>query len=772
MKVISSHSKPLLLAACAVILLALLGRVLPAQAHPAAQATPGQTSQPAPTLAAPTPTRAAPTAAGPNAFTFSTLEPTKGQPLTDRLMHGPYDSYRVRFSLPMNWELLEGAEIQLSLNPFFTRALAVDGEQTSVATGGALDVTFNGKLLTTILLDWSGPRTISIPIPVEALTPTRTDGRHELYLFLDAAVDCDLDHKTTLGVGADSRFIFPHELGDAPTDLRLLPRPLYQVSAFQPTTALLIVPDQPSAAEMQAALTVAAGLGRVTSGNLPLQLVAYSQLTPTLRSNAHLIFIGRPQAFPLLSTLDLPAPLNTAAESGFNTPIAQPSDGILQMAVSAWNRANVALVVSGGSDEGVVKAAQALSAFYVRPGLLSNLAIVAQVQTSIAIPTVTEDRTFADLGYDAVTETGFSLHYTEFLFFVPPGQVTTAEAFLDLVFSSSAMLDYARSGLVIYLNDQVIGSLRFSDETTQVTTTRIKIPIYAVHPGFNRLTLVSDLIPLDYCSELVLNNLWVSYSPTSLLHLPLQPVAELLVRPQGLNTYPFPFIDSPTLDQLAFILPTQDVEAWNTAAQIAADLGLKSNGTLVALQVVFADQPPEALGAAHDWVIVGRASSLPILQAIRDSLPAPFDEGSDLATERSFQVAYRLPPGVSLGYLEYLPAPWAAERAILAVLGSTAEGLAWSSAALTDARLSGKLGGDFAVVNGEQILTADTRLGVGSGNLSATAAPAATSPAPTPYVSQPQMAERPGWLLPAIIASALLTVAVIAMAVTSAIRRR
>ncbi|HNT24291.1 MAG TPA: cellulose biosynthesis cyclic di-GMP-binding regulatory protein BcsB [Anaerolineales bacterium] len=757
MKSISSKSRTFALtattiAAACLTLLALFCLPSPAQAQPPQQATPA----PQPTVG---PGDISDTT---NAFSFTTLG------LTDRLMHGPYDSYRVRFSLPMNWSLSEGAEIQLHLNPFFTNALGEGGHEVDVATGGALDVTFNDELLTTIILDWSGPRVISIPIPAEALTPARTDGRHELYIFLDAAIDCELDHKTTLGIDADSIFILPHALADAPADLRLLPRPLYQANPLMPSTTLLIVPDQPSAAELQAALTIAAGFGRITAGNMPIQLLSLSQLTPELQANAHLVFVGRPEGLPILSSLDLPAPWSPA---GFSILEALPSDGILQMAVSTWNRAYVALVVSGNSDEGVIKAAQALSSSYVRPGALPNLAIVADVEKSIAIPAVAEDRTFADLGYDAVTETGYSLHYTEFVFFIPPGQVTTDEAFFDLVFASSAMLNYDRSGLVVYLNDQIIGSLRFTDETTQVTTQRIQVPAFSVRSGYNSLMLVSELVPLDYCSELVLNNLWVSYSPTSLLHLPLVPASDLLARVQGLNTYPFPFVNSPTLEQLGFILPLQDAVAWNTAAQIAADLGQKSNGALVALQATFADQPVDALPANVDWLIVGRASSLPILQTIHDALPASFDPGSDLANESSFQVTYRLPAGTSLGYLEYLLSPWESQRSILAALGSTDQGLAWVSQALTTPSLSSKLAGDFAVINGEQILTADTRLGLGSGNLGATAAPATTL-VPTPYVSQPVVVERPGWLLPAIVASGVLIAVVVVIAVISAIRKR
>jgi hypothetical protein len=92
----------------------------------------------------------------------------------------------------------------------------------------------------------------------------------------------------------------------------------------------------------------------------------------------------------------------------------------------------------------------------------------------------------------------------------------------------------------------------------------------------------------------------------------------------------------------------------------------------------------------------------------------------------------------------------------MTVLGSTSEGLVWSGNALILQTLRSKLTGNYAVVNREQILTTDTRIGIVS-NLSATAVPDAL---PTVISLSPTTAiiSRPKWILPAIIVFSLLIV--------------
>jgi hypothetical protein len=81
-----------------------------------------------------------------------------------------------------------------------------------------------------------------------------------------------------------------------------------------------------------------------------------------------------------------------------------------------------------------------------------------------------------------------------------------------------------------------------------------------------------------------------------------------------------------------------------------------------------------------------------------------------------------------------------------------------------------QLSGNFAVVHEKQILTSDTRIGLGTGNLSATLAP--TAIAQITEIKLAPSPERPGWLLPALIASVILFIGILAGVIVIAIRRR
>src|SRR5205823_3209394 len=118
---------------------------------------------------------------------------------------------------------------------------------------------------------------------------------------------------------------------------------------------------------------------------------------------------------------------------------------------------------------------------------------------------------------------------------------------------------------------------------------------------------------------------------------------------------------------------------------------------------------PEQVRKERDLLLVGRPSALPLVNELGSALPAPFTPGSAVASEPDATVAYQTPQDASLGYLELLAAPWSGERTVLAVLGSTDEGLRWAGAALTTPKLRGALTGNLAVISGDQINSRDTR---------------------------------------------------------------
>ena len=168
--------------------------------------------------------------------------------------------------------------------------LAAEGEPV----GATMDITFNGRLITTLILLNGPDQVYRVNIPDKALQPIRSDGRHELLLFLNAGLDCDYEfHHTLAIVSAQSFFILPHKLVPPPIDLALLPRPIYQLDSFLPGAATVVIPDSPTSDELRAALITAASLGRMSGGNLPVQFTRSSQITPDQQLKSDLVFVGK-----------------------------------------------------------------------------------------------------------------------------------------------------------------------------------------------------------------------------------------------------------------------------------------------------------------------------------------------------------------------------------------------------------------------------------------------------------------------------------------------
>jgi hypothetical protein len=694
--------------------------------------------------------------------------------LSEVYLYGPYDALRVRFSLPPTWELGEGAELRLVMSAsVINEGVANAPLYTGGAIAGSLDVTFNGQLISSLALQSGRNVLYQVSIPVDALVPVRSDGRHELYLFLNAGIDCDLDfHRTTLLISPESALILPHELVSPPVSLAQLPKPFYAQGLFLIDPAAIIVPDAPSAAELQAALTVAASFGRLTAGNLPLTLLPQGRLSE-VQETANLIFVGKSSELQGLPTIREAVP-----------PIAQAEDGVLQIALSPWNPARVLLTVTGETDAGVVKAAQALSTGRLQTGDETDLAVIADVRSDLAVGEIpATDRSFADLGAEVQTITGIGTNDLFFSFYIPPGQVANPDAYLDLVYTHSDLVDYGRSGAIIFLNGQPLGSVRLNDENSRLTTERFSIPASLLLPGDNQLVVQAELAPLDECTAFDWDSMWFTIFPDSLLHIPLSPAPFVTNLLRDLGVYPYPFVGDPTLGSLAFIVPQGDLLAWQTAARIAFGMSNRANGALYQLSVAFADQAPEDLLRTRDLILVGQPDQLPLLQELNDELPAPFEAGSNLAVERDSQVLYRIPVGTSLGYLQLVPSKWSSTNTVLAVLGSTPQGLTWAGDALIVGTLRSKLNGDFAVVQGEQVLSSDSRRSAGTGNLAATLAPTAgvvvepeAAPTITPIPVQPASpgAQPPApdnnWILPVVIGLGALMVIVLGVAIVSGLR--
>jgi hypothetical protein len=684
-------------------------------------------------------------------------------------LNGPYDSTTNVFGLPADWKLNGDARLELNLT--VSSNLLTVGSVSGNAdfnAGGILTVLVNRNVVATIPLVQNGEIQQSVIVPESALVSLRPDGRMELSFTFDSGLSCDINQQMIVYIHQSSIMVLPHEIVLPDTTLARFPYPLYQDSIF-PDAALVVIPDQPSAGELQAAFTVAAGLANLTSSALALDMATVSQVTPEQLSASSIILVGRAESLPLLAELQLPLPVDS---QGFG--LSNADDGVAQMTISSWNPSHVVFVVSGNTDLGVEKAAQATTTGVFRANSAPNLAIVQAIEPEQIPTTIPVNQSLSDLGYDSRTfsqntgsltsssANGTSTTFS-YKFYIPAGQVPTSEAYFELAFGHSSLINYSRSGAIISINGQPIHSIRLSDEFANNAVNKIKtsIPPATILNGYNRLDVQVTLFPPDVCTVQSLRGLWFTIWPESNLYLPLTPALVSLSNAVDLGSYPAPYVLNSTLSSTALVVQKDSIETWQSAFKIAYYLGDRANGAITTLKAFYGDNIPENERAGSDFLIIGQPSKMPILTEINEKLPAPFE--NDTAKESNLQVTYRIKPDAPQGYVQLLPSPWNENNVIIATAGNTMQGTLWAANALIDTTLRNKLAGNFAAVTDTQVVTADTRVNVLSVSLPANSdgstvtASEQTVVLPTNLDLNPPPTQRPGWIMQVILASVALT---------------
>jgi hypothetical protein len=678
----------------------------------------------------------------------------------------PFDSTRVLFSIPANWRLAPGGEVQLDYDVTLSGADAgLIGSQNPY--GGTLLVTFNGQVVTTISLKELGTHTMQFPLPPKGLTSVRQDGRHELTISLDAQFSCLYNIRAIVTIKPTSTFKLPFEVSAPELNLSRLPAPFHLRNALVPDRTLLVVPTDPDIKELQAALNVMSGFGSLVGEQFDFGLVSADELTDDLRANSNLIFVGRPEQLDLLSAVKFP--LTVENKKFVSLPTESAADGVIEMAVSPWNESKVVLLISGGSLDAVVKSAQAISSGNVLTYENPALAYVAEVQPlSDSLPVI-EDFTFQSLGYKNETLSGLGLNSVQYLFNASKEQVASKDALINLIYYHSGLLDYGFSSFSVELNNEVISSTAFSKESEQLSTLQVKIPPGILRFGENRLTVSARMLTTTSCDATGFSDPWLTISDQSNIHLPaVTSVSSSTPSLLDLKFFPNLFMTHSDLGDVAFILPKSAPSNWKIAGQMAYELGRSSNPLISNLEAVYADNVPQQVLDENSLIVIGRSSTIPLLSQINNQLPAPFDIASDTANESNMQVVYRIPKGMNVGYLELLDSPFNVEKPILVLAGNSDDGLVMAGNALILNELRSQLTGVFAVTNGTQIAT-----GSASSAFSAvgTLVPPQASVITTPIAgtsSLPDTLAPPSWLLPLLAISAIAILLIIGWVIVNA----
>ena len=250
----------------------------------------------APTADQPTPTPAAPTG---EAVRLSLAD----LGYDEKSLTSPCSGTQYTFRLPLDWRVTDGL---LDLEYSYTY-IPLTTDEPPRSYFGDLQVSLDGRPLAAWPLyePHQEHRHWRVPLPPATFNDD-PGGRRTLDIALEAAVLCNVPHRGTLVIHSTSALELRYRLVPLTPDLGDYPRPFYQRS-FDPDLVYFVLPERPSAAEVQAAADIAARLGELTSG-MVLSATTDAALLGNLRAgrviSTHLIVVGQPATNRLTRWLD------------------------------------------------------------------------------------------------------------------------------------------------------------------------------------------------------------------------------------------------------------------------------------------------------------------------------------------------------------------------------------------------------------------------------------------------------------------------------------
>jgi hypothetical protein len=557
-------------------------------------------------------------------------------------------------------------------------------EQSSV------NVVFNGRALRVLRLDASNvdPQRYTFAVPRELVRKDFNQLRLEYAMTLGQVCE-DPAHPALFatvlgasqlridGVGSAAR------LAQEPPNLGAYPYPFFRTGYPRAAPVAIVVPDAPTAAELTAAVRLAADLaGRVDFESGALELSSHSALTAQALAARQLIVIGTPARQPLAGELLGAAGL--AASAGQLTRDGQPlapDDGVLALAVSPWNAAVRALLVSGTTDAALARAVDALTT----PEPAALLAGGGAVLTE-PVPAAAADRgparafTFRQLGQADRTVQG-TLPDTATVSFIAPALASEAHAELDLLVTTPETVDSGHSNLGVDLNGMLVQTLALQRSGTRAAY-RVALPAAQLRPGLNTLRLRTTLYPDrgdEDCSYDAPERVWATLHDDSAVALP----SERDVRAGGasLASLPFPFAGSGGLRETTIVVDAARPASLRAALDIAVALGRASSGPIELAAQPLDGATRSTLGKRH-LALAGIDPRSDLAREIERALPVVLrPDGTRELIEGEQRLAEVL-SATRVGVAQVGRVPWAPDRALLAVAGSDDEALAWASAGL------------------------------------------------------------------------------------------
>ena len=593
-------------------------------------------------------------------------------------------------TLPQTWAFSQPATLTILFS-----------HSPSLNSHSSLSVDWNDVRVGSTLLDSTNTDNGSLQIEIPAGSMVAGYNKLTLQFYMGIRDDfCeDFDNPAVWAVVHNTTsFNVSYSTTSPVLNLKTLPGYLIDPSPVQASQVTLVLPSQPTAAELDAAALVSAKLGQFADWRaLNLNVLSLNQLSTTPTGN--LIFIGT--ASHLSAQNPSLIPEFSGAGDTLSMKGIDANSGVLWLQASPNDASSIWLSITGSSETGLQKAARGFattSAFDRLSGQLGVILDTPAISQTATSPNLSY--TLANLGYKDIVASG-SRQQSSYITF--PLQLvfdSQGEATFELNFSHSTALNPDRSSLDILVNNVPVSSVSLNSQNAQNATVDVKVPLRLLKLGSNIITLTSNLqvnksvsASTLYCTDKYYSDSWLTISPSSSLTFP----SGIGQKTASLAGYPNLYLGSASLSNLAFIVPdTIDMTTATVVLQVANRLGRTATGDELLSAVLSASAQSQASTQRPYQIVVGLPAQNSVIMQINDLLPQPF--AADKVTPKAVkEMASISPASGSLGYVESLFTKDGQYRLVLTATSS--KGLEWVGKALNTPAMYKSITGNLAVLS-------------------------------------------------------------------------
>ncbi len=556
---------------------------------------------------------------------------------SDASLSGAYTSRQEYFQLPDHWQVDEAIlhlDYQVS--------------QLAIEDRSSITLQMNGVSFYSFRPDPTkeGKQRLTIAIPPEVLTA----GTNSLAMIGNVMTIID----DVLCLPEDSRDNWLQLYSSSSVSLRYTTSPLdgtirdfaerfTSLESMDKSLNAITIPQQASAAEMEAAVQALSGFSKSNSQqDKQFPLITFDNQ-----------YYGSKELVTAVGLYDhLPADLQSA--------LGNPDlDG----------KALISLVKQDGRWVLIVTSKD--DALLVRAGrLLANSGLMSQLDGSSKTVDANTDVSTPPVGISqniVLTEAGDTLtgprHQEKAYFVSLPANRSIADASkISLDFRYAKNLNFENSVVTVLINNTPIGSKKLSEELADGDSLTLRIPKNLNISGNFSVVVAFDLeLENAACIQTQSYMPWAFVTKDSVMQLNTKDRTELLF-----NNYPYPFLRDGVFNEVAVVIPKErDTHTYFSVSNLFNLLGQYAEGNTGNVVFYEDDVAPETL-KKHNVIAIGSYQNNKLIRDVNDKLYFKYDSaGNGLLSNEKMSIDSQY--GTRLGTLQLLESPFDSGHGLLAV---------------------------------------------------------------------------------------------------------